>query len=72
LVNQAERYKKRKLRVRFRGRSRGDEYLKDDCIIYWYVPIQSTMLDFKRDELIAAGFSVYDPSYLRGETEYKE
>lgn len=73
LVNQAERYKIRKLRARFNGAGKkGDNYLSKNCVIYWYIPLNATMIDVQRKDLIDAGFSVYDPSYTRGEDELKE
>ena len=69
IINSSERIKRRTIRARFRGLTKTDEYLKKNCIIYWYFPINSTMLEYKRDELVAAGFSVYDPQYLRTQTD---
>lgn len=66
LVNRAEAYKKRKIRARYQGGMKGDDYLKKDCVIYWYVPLSSTMLTYSREDLEAAGFSVYDPYYKPG------
>ena len=66
LANPAEAYKKRKIRARYQGGVKGDDYLKHDCIIYWYLPLTSTMLTYSRDDLLAAGFSIYDPSYKPG------
>lgn len=71
LVNQTEKYKKRKLRARFNGvnEKTGDNYLAKGCVIYWYIPLNATMLFVNREDLIAAGFSVYNPEYTRGEDE---
>lgn len=66
LVNRAEAYKKRKIRARYQGGMKGDDYLKKDCIIYWYLPLNSTMLTYSREDLEAAGFSVFDPNYKPG------
>ncbi len=72
LVNQAERYKRRTLRARFNGSKRGDDFLAKGCTVYWYIPLNATMLDVKRDELIDAGFSYYDPEYVRGTDELEK
>ena len=69
LVNQAERYKIRKLRARFNGSQKGDDYLSRGCVIYWYIPLNATMIDVKREDLINAGFSYYSPDYVREHDE---
>ena len=68
LISQKERMT-RTLRARYKTLTKTDEYLRNDCIIYWFVPLYSTMLTFDREELINAGFSVYDPSYMRAESD---
>ena len=72
LVNRAEAYKKRKIRARYKSLTKGDDYLKKNCVIYWFVPLNSTMLTYSREDLIAAGFSVYEPGYLRGTDALEE
>lgn len=62
LVNSAEGNKKRRIRARFRSDMTTDEYLRRDCILYWYVPIHSTMLTVSVNDLIAAGYSCYCPA----------
>jgi len=46
LVNQAEAFKRRTLRARFgtAAGKLGDNYLAKNCMVYWYIPLHSTML----------------------------
>lgn len=49
LINAADIYKKRFIKVRFDGEQGKDEYL-DDAQIFWYLPKDSTMLTYSNED----------------------
>ncbi len=67
LVNGAEKFKKRKIRARYKTRQLDDEILRSGCRIYWFVPTTGTMLTYNVEELIKDGFGYFVPNYTEAD-----